>query len=612
MQSLTLRIDGDGAGDAQPADRIRTEGKEPLRVGRRSGNDWVLPDTTRHISGLHFEITRDGDAFVLHDRSTNGTFLNAEKERVVSPYKLVSGDTIRVGLYRIAVRLDDLPRAASTQAPPTGRTGVQAPPGQRATLAPVFSPPEAPARPSGTQIPDFAKLGTTGTGVALPPMARQTQAPEPIPEAPALDPLPEDALEPAAIPEPDLDDLIPDAPGTEDILAGPPEAAPLPAAKPEATPLAVEPEPVAPALAPKQAPESVAPTPDPAPPEVAPSVLIPEDDDLDLFGGPPAEDPPISVPAASPLDGPFGAPEAPPPAPQADAGPFGAPETEAATPFAAPADNPFDPQPAAPPPTPVADPVPAADAADLSVDFDLESQAPRGLGEAFGDPTPAPQPRPEPAPSEAVTPAPAPAPHAAPSASPPAPQTVRDDAFLRGFLAGAGLDPDTDPALAPEDLGRLVGLCLKQSTASLRDMLGDRKEIKKAVLDSERTVLTPTNTNPLKFSTDPEQAFAALFVTPKDGYMTGADGFDDAMRDLHAHYTAVVAAIQPAVADVLAGLSPEEIEAGAGKGRLGGGARKAWEAYQDKWSARTGDGDMLEVFAKAFARRYAEALDLIV
>ena len=113
---------------------------------------------------------------------------------------------------------------------------------------------------------------------------------------------------------------------------------------------------------------------------------------------------------------------------------------------------------------------------------------------------------------------------------------------------------------------------------------------------------------------DPDEAFDALFVVPRSGYQTGADGFENALTDIRKHQSAMMAAVQPAMADILSGLAPSDIESatgGSGGGVLGGGARKCWDEYNKRWKTRANQGEngMLDAFIDAFAKRYSEALD---
>ena len=51
-------------------------------IGRSRNCNWYLPDPRNAISSRHCEIRREGDAFVLKDISTNGTFVNDAPERI--------------------------------------------------------------------------------------------------------------------------------------------------------------------------------------------------------------------------------------------------------------------------------------------------------------------------------------------------------------------------------------------------------------------------------------------------------------------------------------------------------------------------------------------------
>ena len=123
----------------------------------------------------------------------------------------------------------------------------------------------------------------------------------------------------------------------------------------------------------------------------------------------------------------------------------------------------------------------------------------------------------------------------------------------------------------------MLGKCARLGTQEMMHMLQDRSAVKLFVANDDRTMRIASGNNPMKFMADPDEAFLALFVQPRDGYQTGPDGFDNALADIRQHQKAMMAAIQPALADMLEGLAPKEIANDAGGGRLGGGARKSWD-----------------------------------
>ncbi|MEB4591277.1 type VI secretion system-associated FHA domain protein TagH [Candidatus Thiothrix sp. Deng01] len=76
-------------------------------LGRNAGNDWVLPDTQRFLSGQHARIEYREGAFVIRDTSTNGVFINQSKAPLGknNTQVLQAGDQIRLGLYELEVEL---------------------------------------------------------------------------------------------------------------------------------------------------------------------------------------------------------------------------------------------------------------------------------------------------------------------------------------------------------------------------------------------------------------------------------------------------------------------------------------------------------------------------
>ncbi len=220
----------------------------------------------------------------------------------------------------------------------------------------------------------------------------------------------------------------------------------------------------------------------------------------------------------------------------------------------------------------------------------------------------APPPRPMPAPPPfGVTPEPQRSP-------PPVAQPSPDPAFIAAFCEGAGLDPAGLSGLNPEDLARELGRTMRVSASEVMRMLQDRANVKHFTRGGDRTMRSATGNNPLKFLPDAEQAVDAMFLRPRDGFMSGAEGFEAALADLRQHQMSVFLALQPALAAVLEGLSPEDIEAVAQSGakRLVGSRRsKAWELFVDRWDARAGQGEhgMLDAFLQAFARAYMQAND---
>jgi len=96
-------------------------------IGRAHDNDWVLPDPQCYVSAHHARVQFRNGIYYLLDTSTNGTYVNGAATPI-SPrniYPLRDGDSLRLGQYEVAVRIDvdagDAPEASSIF--PLGRGG---------------------------------------------------------------------------------------------------------------------------------------------------------------------------------------------------------------------------------------------------------------------------------------------------------------------------------------------------------------------------------------------------------------------------------------------------------------------------------------------------------
>ena len=106
-------------------------------IGRAASTDWPLPDPERHISSRHAEVAFAGGGYEIVDKSTNGTFVNNEAQRLSAPYRVRDGDLIRIGKYEIIASLT--PSAASGSGP-------------SATPVPAAPPPPPPPAAAPTPV----------------------------------------------------------------------------------------------------------------------------------------------------------------------------------------------------------------------------------------------------------------------------------------------------------------------------------------------------------------------------------------------------------------------------------------------------------------------------
>lgn len=75
-------------------------------IGRSPHVDWSLPDPRHYISSTHCEIDYRNGAYTLIDKSTNGTFVNGEQDRLRGPHQIADGDVILIGHYQIGAMLE--------------------------------------------------------------------------------------------------------------------------------------------------------------------------------------------------------------------------------------------------------------------------------------------------------------------------------------------------------------------------------------------------------------------------------------------------------------------------------------------------------------------------
>ncbi|MDG2376449.1 MAG: type VI secretion system-associated FHA domain protein TagH [Woeseiaceae bacterium] len=90
-------------------DHVRVFREVGGMIGRSFENDWVLPDPDRFISGKHATIDFHSGAYYLADISTNGVYINGEKQPLNkgNPRRLFHGDRLRMGDFEFEVTLEE-------------------------------------------------------------------------------------------------------------------------------------------------------------------------------------------------------------------------------------------------------------------------------------------------------------------------------------------------------------------------------------------------------------------------------------------------------------------------------------------------------------------------
>ena len=218
-------------------------------IGRRAGNDWVLPDA--HVSGRHARVRAIGGTFFLEDNeSGNGVVVNGSRLHPNEPFPLKDGDKVFIDPFEIAVQVSMTKPGAATEI----LRGQSAPPVVPAAGVPATGPLHVPmAEPTGLGdiVPEAGGVIPSDFNPLLDP---PPPAPAAGPTAASLQgrPVIHDAFAPPRVQAPPAAPVIPVADGIptnwdldEPAPAASPEPPPVPARAVQPTPHAYRPPPVA-------------------------------------------------------------------------------------------------------------------------------------------------------------------------------------------------------------------------------------------------------------------------------------------------------------------------------------------------------------------------------
>jgi type VI secretion system FHA domain protein len=186
---------------------------------------------------------------------------------------------------------------------------------------------------------------------------------------------------------------------------------------------------------------------------------------------------------------------------------------------------------------------------------------------------------------------------------------------LDRLLASAGLDP----ARVTPEVAQQIGEILQVVVDGLLDVLHARQQARDA-FRIQGTMFRPRGNNPLKFSTDVQDALHNLFVKQGPGYLGPVDAFEDVFNDLRHHQLASVAAMKKAFHVVLETFQPSSLQkrfdeankSGTNKGRLGllQGTPNYWARYGEWMDSLLQDpnGSFRDLFGQVFSQAYEEEL----
>ena len=132
-------------------------------------------------------------------------------------------------------------------------------------------------------------------------------------------------------------------------------------------------------------------------------------------------------------------------------------------------------------------------------------------------------------------------------------------AFLRQLAQAAGLPEDVWAQKDPSEIAQQIGAVLRLLVDNLMQLLRARQQAKRHAHSSIHTIIQATDNNPLKFCPSAEDALRILFGPPTSSYLDAHRAIAQGFEDLKVHQIKTYAAMQHALAMVIADLDPREL-----------------------------------------------------
>ena len=155
------------------------------------------------------------------------------------------------------------------------------------------------------------------------------------------------------------------------------------------------------------------------------------------------------------------------------------------------------------------------------------------------------------------------------------------------------------------------------SIPELMRALASRSQFKEH-LRLNQTMVRARDNNPLKFCNSTDEALEHMLLNDHPGLLNGKLAMEQAFRELAAHQTALVAALQPSLRETLEKLSPASIEAFVGSEGIAGfalpkGKGKLWDTYLEIYMklAESERGTLEQNFMRSLGKYYERSLNAL-
>ncbi len=184
--------------------------------------------------------------------------------------------------------------------------------------------------------------------------------------------------------------------------------------------------------------------------------------------------------------------------------------------------------------------------------------------------------------------------------------------ILKAFAEGAGIPESILADRDPEAFAREIGSILNGITNDVMGLLQARSKVKAMTRNANRTLISRSGNNALKFSPTPQMALQTMLApnVEETGYLPLPKAMSEAFKDIQKHHVWTYAAMQKAAARFDETLSPKAIEEDGqiGKSTFGNQKAKLWERLQERWTSLSGayDDGVVGVFTQYFTESYEE------
>jgi type VI secretion system FHA domain protein len=183
---------------------------------------------------------------------------------------------------------------------------------------------------------------------------------------------------------------------------------------------------------------------------------------------------------------------------------------------------------------------------------------------------------------------------------------------VRQLMEHAGLELSHLSAEEEDQILETFGQMVRLTIRGLQSLLHTRARMKSQFRITQ-TGFQPVANNPLKLSTETQEALQTMLKEDSDSYLGALDAVEEAFDDLEAHQVATIKGMQVAVRELLDKLAPAALEQrfhpSLKPGSTLSSAQKSrsWEMYQDAYQSIAGFSE--DNFASVIGAKFADAYD---